>query len=208
MESLRLNMVDVAARYGARLVFQQINVTLQVGEVLVVRGPNGSGKSTLLRLLCGLQTPDYGTIRYTWRGTGYAPREAAPLLGWVSPDLALYRELTGHENLRFFAAVRSLHRSDSELDDLLTRVGLGGRGADRVSCYSSGMLHRLRYAYALLHAPPVLLLDEPTVMLDTRGAGVVEEIVAAQRQGGIAVIATNDEREQRFGDYVLTLGGR
>lgn len=201
-------MVGVAARYGARLVFQQINVTLRMGEILVVRGPNGSGKSTLLRLLCGLQTPDQGAISYTWDGASYAPHEATPLLGWVSPDLALYRELTGHENLRFFAAVRGVQRTTDELDELLARVGLGGRGDDRVSCYSSGMLHRLRYAYALLHAPLVLLLDEPTVMLDAHGAGVVEEVVAAQRQRGITVIATNDEREQRFGDYVLTLGVR
>jgi heme exporter protein A len=67
------------------------------------------------------------------------------------------------------------------------------------------MTHRLRYAYALLHHPRVLLLDEPTVTLDERGAAVVEQVIDAQRAVGMSIIATNDPRELRFGDYVLTL---
>lgn len=90
---------------------------------------------------------------------------------------------------------------------MLEQVGLGGRGGDLLAAYSSGMGQRLRYAYALLHQPPALLLDEPTVTLDERGAEVVERIVQAQRERGILVIATNDPRELRYGDYVLRLGG-
>lgn len=203
--ALRLELHDIAASYGARRVLQQITLTLHQGETLVVSGANGSGKSTLLRLLCGLQQPASGTIYYHYRGTCYTPRQAMHLIGWVAPDLALYRELTGRENLRFFAAVRGLQRSDAQLDELLARVGLAGRGDDRVACYSSGMTHRLRYAYALLHHPPILLLDEPTVTLDAYGMTVVAGVVEAQRTAGITVIATNDARELRFGDYVLTL---
>jgi heme exporter protein A len=127
------------------------------------------------------------------------------LIGWVSPDLALYRELSAHENVRFFAAVRGISLTEAEIDALLERVGLHGRGHDRVACYSSGMVQRLRYAYALLHNPAVLLLDEPTVTLDERGMETVETIVNAQRERGITVIATNDPRELRFADYLLTL---
>ena len=86
-----------------------------------------------------------------------------------------------------------------------SEIGLGGRGDDLLAAYSSGMAQRLRYAYALLHRPPVLLLDEPTVTLDERGAALVEQVVAAQRERGITIIATNDPRELRFGDYVLRL---
>ncbi|NJN65753.1 MAG: ATP-binding cassette domain-containing protein [Chloroflexaceae bacterium] len=203
---MQLDISDVSASYGARTVFHRISLTLRHGEVLVVSGANGSGKSTLLRVLCGLQKPADGTVRYCWNGTSHAPRDASHLIGWVSPDLSLYRELTGDENLRFFAAVRGLSLGADGIDGLMAQVGLGGRGSDRVSAYSSGMAHRLRYAYALLHHPPVLLLDEPTVTLDERGAGVVESIIEAQRQKGIAVVATNDPRELRYGDYVLTLG--
>jgi heme exporter protein A len=204
-DELKLTLSDIAASYGARTVFRGISLTLRQGETLVVSGANGSGKSTLLRLLCGLQRPTSGTIGYYWRGSTYAPNEAAPLIGWVAPDLTLYRDLTALENLRFFAQVRRQQCHDGELDALLTRVGLGGRGEDRVSSYSSGMVQRLRYAYALLHSPPVLLLDEPTVTLDERGAAVVADVITAQREVGITVIATNDPRELRFGDYVLEL---
>ncbi len=201
-----LDIAQLTARYGPRLVLNDVSLTLRQHEVLVVSGDNGSGKSTLLRLLCGLQSPDGGTIRYTWQGTGYTPREAAPLIGWVSPDLALYRELTAHENLRFFANMRGVRYNTAQREALLERVGLPGRGDDRVASYSSGMVQRLRYAYALLHEPPVLLLDEPTVTLDEAGSRVVADIIEQQRQHGLLVIATNDPRELRFADYVLTLG--
>jgi heme exporter protein A len=184
-----------------------ISLTLHHGEVLVVKGPNGSGKSTLLRLLCGLQQPASGQVSYHWQGHDYTPGEARHLVGWVSPDLTLYRELTACENVHFFAQVRGFDYNSSQTEALLERVGLSGRGEDLVAYYSSGMVQRLRYAYALLHEPPVLLLDEPTVTLDNIGARVVESVIDAQRQAGITVIATNDERELRFADYILTLHG-
>jgi heme exporter protein A len=204
-DNLTLSLHEIAASYGARTVFRGISLTLQQGETLVISGANGSGKSTLLRLLCGLQRPTGGTVHYSWRSVHYLPTEANALIGWVAPDLVLYRELSALENLRFFADVRGQQQSDAQLDELLAHVGLGGRGADRVASYSSGMAQRLRYAYALLHSPPVLLLDEPTVTLDERGAAVVEGIITAQRARGLTVIATNDPRELRFGDYVLEL---
>jgi heme exporter protein A len=203
---LQLDLENVAVNYGGRRVLAGITLTLRSGETLVVAGPNGSGKSTLLRLLCGLQRPTAGGIWYQVAGRRYRPTEAPWLIGWVAPDLQLYRELTGLENMQFFAQVRGLRCTPAALEALLEAVGLGGRGDDLVAAYSSGMTQRLRYAYALLHRPPVLLLDEPTVTLDERGAALVERIVEEQRARGITVIATNDPRELRWGDYVLKLG--
>ena len=200
-----LEIRDLAATYGARTVFEGVSLTLRQGEVLVISGTNGSGKSTLLRLLCGLQRPSFGEVSYHWSGEIFTPQSAQHLIGWVAPDLALYRELTGRENLRFFAALRNIPHSDAQIDALLDRVELSGRGDDQVAAYSSGMVQRLRYAYALLHAPAVLLLDEPTVTLDARGAMLVERIVTDQRRIGLTIIATNDPQELRFGNYVLTL---
>jgi heme exporter protein A len=205
-DDLQLELIELAAGYGARRVLAGVSLTIRRGETLVVAGSNGSGKSTLLRLLCGLQRPTAGAIIYQLGGRRFGPDEARDLVGWVAPDLQLYRELTALENLRFFAEVRGLRRTAAELEALLEQVGLAGRGGDLLAAYSSGMSQRLRYAYALLHAPPVLLLDEPTVTLDDRGAAVVERIVSAQRERGISVIATNDPRELRYGDYVLRLG--
>ncbi len=202
---LVLELENIAIAYGARRVLADVTLTLRPGEVLVVAGANGSGKSSLLRLLCGLQRPSRGRVAYVSGGREIAPSQAAALVGWVAPDLQLYRELTALENLRFFARLRGLRRSDGDLRALLESVGLGGRGDDLLAAYSSGMGQRLRYAYALLHEPPVLLLDEPTVTLDERGTALVEQIVERQRRRGITVIATNDPRELRFADYLLRL---
>jgi heme exporter protein A len=203
---IQLELHEVAAEYGSRQVLAGISLGLRRGEALAVAGANGSGKSTLLRLLCGLQRPSGGSVCYTIGGNRFAPEAARHLLGWVAPDLQLYRELSGLENLAFFAELRGLRRTRAELEALLADVGLGGRGGDLLAAYSSGMAQRLRYAYALLHSPVVLLLDEPTATLDERGTALVEQIVARQRARGITVIATNDPRELRFGDYVLRLG--
>lgn len=203
---LCLEVADLALRYGARRVLAGVSVRLYAGEVLVVAGANGSGKSSLLRMLCGLQRPTQGTVWYHAAGGRFLPTAAAGLIGWVAPDLQLYRELTALENLRFFARVRGLRLDDGALLALLAEVGLDGRGDDMLAAYSSGMAQRLRYAYALLHRPAVLLLDEPTVTLDERGAALVEQVIVRQRRQGITVIATNDPREVRFGDYVLRLG--
>ncbi|HNP73623.1 MAG TPA: heme ABC exporter ATP-binding protein CcmA [Kouleothrix sp.] len=202
---LQLELSDVSVGYGARQVLAGVSLALRAGETLVVAGHNGSGKSTLLRVLCGLQRPSGGAVVYHAAGQRYAPEQARALVGWVAPDLQLYRELTALENLRFFAQVRGLRPGERELEALLEEVGLGGRGGDLLAAYSSGMAQRLRYAYALLHRPPVLLLDEPTVTLDERGAALVEQVVQRQRARGIVVIATNDPRELRYGDYVLRL---
>jgi heme exporter protein A len=206
-DDLRLELADVALDYGARRVLAGITLALQCGETLVVAGPNGSGKSTLLRVLCGLQRPTDGEVFYQFGGVRYRPAEVPWLVGWVAPDLQLYRELTALENLRFFAEVRGLRWTTAELAALLAEVGLDGRGGDLLAAYSSGMAQRLRYAYALLHQPLVLLLDEPTLTLDERGAALVERVIARQRERGLTIIATNDPRELRWGDYVLRLGG-
>ncbi len=92
-----------------------------------------------------------------------------------------------------------------ELIALFERVGLKGRGRDYVRNYSSGMRQRLKYAFALLHRPPILLLDEPTTNLDVQGVQIVEEIVASQKRRGMVVIATNEPREVAWGDVIVRL---
>jgi heme exporter protein A len=202
-----LTLEHISLDYGRRRVLHDVSLQLSHGQVLVVTGSNGSGKSTLLRVLCGLQRPNAGTVHYADATTHYTPAQARQHIGWMAPDLMLYRELTGSENLRFFADVRGVARSAADIEALLDRVGLTGRGDDLVATYSSGMTHRLRYAYALLHEPAVLLLDEPSVMLDERGHALLERVVTAQRSHGMTVIATNDPREQRFADLLVRLEG-
>jgi heme exporter protein A len=202
--SLQLN--DLTIDYGPRRVMSGVSLHLQSGEILVVAGSNGSGKSSLLRVLCGLQRPSHGSVTYQVGTLSYTPETFQSQIGWLSPDLQLYRELTAIENLEFFSRVRGLNLSRATIEQRLSMVGLAGRGDDLLAAYSSGMAQRLRYAYATLHTPTVLLLDEPTVTFDQHGTALFERIVEQQRDHGILVIATNDPRELRFGDYVLRLG--
>lgn len=200
----RLEWRNVSKTYGARAVWRQLEGALGPGETLVVRGANGAGKSTLLRLFCGLERPSAGTITYAFGSQSLDPRQMRPHIGLVAPDVALYRELTALEHLEFFGAVRGAAPEGAL--ELLAEVGLAGRERDPVATYSSGMALRLKYALALLHRPAVLLLDEPTAMFDEHGRRLAEAVVAAQRERGICVIATNDEREFGWGDLVLQLG--
>lgn len=203
MQALELDQVTLD--YGRRRVIHDVSLTVTTGQVLVVTGRNGSGKSSLLRVMCGLQRPSAGQVWLHMTDQRYAPLQQRHAIGWMAPDLMLYRELTGHENVRFFADVRGIDMPDSAITTLLTEVGLAGRGHDLVATYSSGMTHRLRYAYALLHQPALLLLDEPSVMLDQSGHDLLERVVMQQRHRGVTVIATNDPRETRFADITVAL---
>jgi len=207
---MRLVLENVGKRYGRRHVFAGVSLTLGDGECLVVSGPNGSGKSTLLGLIAGLHRPSTGEIRLEVDGVPLPRAAWRYVVGWVSPDLVLYPELTARENLDFFARLLGCPRDRATLDRHLAQVGLAGREDDPVRTYSTGMRARLQYARALLVEPRLLLLDEPTAALDPDGVALVEALIAAQRARGALVLATNDPREFRHGDWQLTLapGGR
>ena len=203
---IELKLENVSKSFGTRRVLRNVCAEVRTGEALVVTGHNGSGKSTLLTLIAGLTRPDSGTIRFLANGDELPIDDRRRFMSLVAPDLTLYPELTALENLEFFARVRSLPWDAEAARRLLARVGLEGRGDDLTGTFSSGMRVRLKYAVALQSEPAVLLLDEPTAMLDTGGVQVVEQVIAEQRQRGVLVLATNDPQETRHGDLVLHLG--
>jgi heme exporter protein A len=178
---------------------------VEFGGVLVVAGANGSGKSTLLRIIAGLLHPTGGDAGVSVGGRPLDSVGRRAQLGYVAPDLVLYRELTGAENLQLFGRLRGLDLSRDRQVELLERVGLKGRGRDLVANYSSGMRQRLKYAFALLHEPPILLLDEPTTNLDAAGAEMARGVVEEQRRRGLAIVATNEQTELGWGDAVVAL---
>ncbi len=206
MSLTELRLENVSKRFGTRTVLRNVCAEVRTGEALVVTGQNGSGKSTLLTLIAGLARPDSGGIRLLQDGAVVDADARRTVVALVAPDLTLYPELTALENLEFFARVRSLAWVPEEAAALLERVALGGRGHDLVGTFSSGMRVRLKYCVALQSRPQVLLLDEPTAMLDVDGADIVDGIIAEQRQRGLLVLATNDPAETRHGDLFLELG--
>lgn len=187
-----------------------LTLTVGSGEAVTIQGPNGSGKSTLLKIVAGLLRPTQGTVTFRNDTEEWTESlERRRLVGYASPDLAFYPELTGRENLQFFQSVRGQEgkAADDACDEALKRVGLGNRGNDPVAAYSSGMRQRLRLAFAMLANAPVLLLDEPSLALDTQGVGLIGEMIAAQRmRGGITLLATNDPEEAKLGDRPVVLG--
>ncbi len=203
---VELHLENLGKSFGKRAVFRGVWASLRTGETLVVTGHNGSGKSTLLSVTAGLVGADTGRVRCLVDGREISADERRQRVGLVAPDLILYPELTALENLEFFARVRGLPWTAPAGAALLEQVGLGGRGPDQVGTFSSGMRVRLKYAVALQPEPRFLLLDEPTAMLDTGGAAIVEQVIAGQRSRGVLVLATNDPRETRHGDLFLELG--
>ncbi len=203
---LSIRLDQVGHRFGTREVFSGIDLEVKAGQVCTVTGPNGSGKSTLLRIVAGLLEASEGTVSVMVQGQTRSAGDRRNFLGYVSPDLTLYRELTAAENLQFFGRLRGITLTRTDLIERLTLVGLRGRGRDLVGTYSSGMRQRLKYAFALLANPPILLLDEPTANLDVSGIAIVESIIAAQRSrngGGLTIIATNEPRELEWGDMTV-----
>lgn len=193
--------------FGRRKVFDRIDFSLQEKSSLVITGKNGSGKTTLLKILCGLIRPTKGRVLINSGEKNLTREESRNLLGLVMPDLELYGELSALENLLFLSRIRGLSLSRGELKKRIDQVGLAKREDDQVFSFSSGMKQRLKYALALLFEPRILLVDEPTANLDEEGISLVDQIVAAQRENGILIVATNEKTDLRYGDQVIQLGG-
>lgn len=194
----------IGKSYGRRTICRAVSFDLAEGQSIAIVGPNGSGKSTFVKILAGLVRPDKGRIAFSLDGADVKPEEHYRHLGLVSPELALYEELSASENLRFAADVMGLAVTDQEIDGLMDEFGLLGRGNDSVGTYSTGMQHRLKFVAAFIKNPKLLLLDEPTVMLDTDGAARVWQAVS--RRNVAVVIATNDGAEAKRADRQVVMG--
>jgi heme ABC exporter ATP-binding subunit CcmA len=200
---------DLVKAFGLIPVLRTLNLGFERGECVALLGPNGSGKSTLLRLLAGLSKPTSGMISV---GGWELPREAAAVraqIGMVSHKPLLYENLTGRENLHFFARLYDLPVAEREarINALLERVGLARRAGDLIRTYSRGMQQRLSIARALLHNPDVLLLDEPYTGLDQAASAMLDAVTLETKASGRTIImATHElERAARLASRVVIL---
>ncbi|MBD3258868.1 ATP-binding cassette domain-containing protein [candidate division GN15 bacterium] len=202
----RLATRQLSKRFGDRRVFEDISLEIVTGQSLGIVGENGSGKSTLLSILLGYQRPTRGHVQWENDGQPLTDARRRDRMALVAPYLNLYDQLTAEENLVFLATVGDIHITGKEINALLARVGLEGRGQDMVGAYSSGMKQRIKYAAALLGRPDFLLLDEPTANLDEKGKTLVADLIEEYRREAIVIVATNEEEEYRFADQLCRLG--
>lgn len=182
---------DIRYAYGKVEAVRGISFEVAPGEVLGFLGPNGAGKSTTIKILTGQLKPSSGSVRVlgsdvTRDGGAFRAR-----IGVSFEEKNLYQDLSAVENLRFFARLFGLRRVDAMA--LLEQVGLASRANDRVSTYSKGMRQRLMMARALVNAPEVLFLDEPTDGLDPASSQTIRDLVRRQADAGVAVLLTTHD---------------
>jgi heme exporter protein A len=201
----QLKAQNLSKSFNNKSIFNNIDFELKSGQSLVITGHNGSGKTTLVRIISGLLSPTKGTIDYYQQSIKIDNKNHYELIGLVGPYLQMYNVLTAWENLIFFSRIRQIKPNPIKLKELMKSLGIANRELDQVKSYSSGMLQRLKYVVALLHEPPVLILDEPTSNLDETGCQIVYDIMEKQRKNKILILATNDPREIQFGEKRIDL---
>ncbi len=185
---------DLRFSYGQRRAVDGVSFAVHRGETLGLLGPNGAGKSTTIKMLIGLLTPDDGSIEVLGMDMASRRTDIQGRVGVVFEEKNLYPNLSGRENLAFFARLFGLR--DVDLDGLLARVGLADRGRDRVSGYSKGMRQRLTVARALVNRPDVLFLDEPTDGLDPVSARSIRALIREEAGRGAAVVLTTHDMHE------------
>jgi ABC-2 type transport system ATP-binding protein len=199
---------NLKKRFGSTVALDDISFEVKKGETFGLLGPNGAGKTTTIQLLCGLLKPDSGIVTLNGK-TDPSLIEVRLSLGIVPQTLAVYEELSAEENLRVFGRIYGLsgQRLKDRVRDCLEIAGLVQRSRERVSKYSGGMKRRLNMVCSLLHEPPLLLLDEPTVGVDPQSRNSIFDTIEAMKKQGRTIIYTTHymEEAERLCDRVAIL---
>jgi ABC-2 type transport system ATP-binding protein len=180
-------------RYGRLRAVDGVDLTARPGEVLALLGPNGAGKSTTIKAITGLIRPSAGHVRVAGADVQREPVAAKAALGYVPDRPYLYPKLTGRELLRFLGRLRDVPDGEAAADAWLDRFGLSDVQNERIEAYSHGMRQKLTFCAALLHDPPVLVIDEPMVGLDPRAAREVRRLMRERAEAGRTVLLTTHQ---------------
>jgi heme ABC exporter ATP-binding subunit CcmA len=199
-----ISIEGLTVRYGRTIALHAIDLELEPG-ITGVFGPNGSGKSTLLRTIAGLLRPVRGRVSFDGTAVRAADEDWRRRIGYAGHQPGLYEHLSVRENLELFARLNGAH--EGAVDETLERIGLGDRADERVSSLSAGWQRRAGVARALVHAPQILLLDEPYANLDDESSDLISNTVLEWRNSDRwALVATHGARRMKaYADRGLVL---
>ena len=195
MSNFSVHAESLSKTFGRRIIFSGLSFGFDKNGVYGISGPNGSGKSTLVKIIAGIISPSKGKVKHTIEGKDITPEKLHNYIGFVSPYLVLYEEFTALENLELVADIRNVPLNKERIDYLLKIFLLYDRKDDLVKTYSSGMKQRMKFIFALMHSPQMLILDEPTSNLDDEGKESVYNIIREAGRDSIVLIASNEKSD-------------
>lgn len=205
MSDYSIQTLSLTKSFGRRLIFKEINFVWEKNGIFGISGANGSGKSTLVKIIAGLLSPTKGKVVHKNSDKEIIPEKLHDHIGFVSPYLVLYEEFSAWENMQIFAQIRGIELDKEKVSKLLEEFLIYNRRDDLVKTYSSGMKQRLKFVFALMHTPEVLIFDEPTSNLDEEGKKVVYDIIRNEGEERIVIIASNEKSDLKFSDDILYL---
>jgi len=195
MSSYSLTLQNLTKSFGRRLIFKNINTDFHNGNIYGFAGSNGSGKSTLAKIVAGVLSPTKGKVIHQINNKEIISEELHKHIGFVSPYLVLYDEFTAEENLLHSLSIRGLHPDKEKIKSFLDNFSLYDRRTDLLKGYSSGMKQRIKFIFALIHNPTLLIFDEPTSNLYIKGKDAVYKIIDEEYKEKLIILASNEESD-------------
>jgi len=198
MSDNAIEVRDLTKAFREVVAVGGISFEVRRGEVFSLLGPNGAGKSTAISVICGLLQPDSGDVSVMGHSVTKESMAARRCLGVVPQEVALYNDMSARENLLFWGRMYGLSGRELErrVDEMLAAVGLVERQRGRLGTFSGGMKRRVNIAAALLHTPPVVIMDEPTVGIDPQSRRHILDYVKELNRQGMSVLYTTHYMEE------------
>ncbi len=198
MSEAAIRVVGLDKSFGDVHAVDNISFEVKRGQIFSLLGPNGAGKSTTISMLSGLLRPTGGDAFVMGHSILTEPGAVKASIGVVPQEIALYDDLTARENLVFWGKMVNLRGAELEqrVDEVLDLIGLVDRQKERIETYSGGMKRRVNIGAALLHKPPLIIMDEPTVGIDPQSRRHILDGVAALRADGATILYTTHYMEE------------
>jgi ABC-2 type transport system ATP-binding protein len=193
-----LSVKDLSKNYGDLVAVDKISFSAGKGTVFGLLGPNGAGKSTTINCISGLLKPTSGHASVAGHDVVSDGKAARKSLGVVPQELALYEDLPAVENLRYWGKAYGVRGQalEDRVTEVLEYIGLSDRAKDLPKEFSGGMKRRLNFGCGIVHKPPVILLDEPSVGVDPQSRARLFDMVEAERDAGACVLYTTHYMEE------------